>query len=286
MCIIMGATGHVGSAVASELLADGEPVTVVIRDPSKANKWRALGASVAIADILQVEALRTVFRSGARLFLLNPPAHPSTDTDAVERKTIRCLLNAIDGSGLERIVACSTAGARAGERCGDLTTLFELEQGLRAQPIPSTIIRAAYYMSNWDGMVAPARETVELSTMLPVELKIPMVAPADVGREAARLLQAPLHNTGIHHVEGPARYSPTDVAAAFSRALRRSVAAKVIPRDRFELTYRSLGFSAPAARSYTCMTTTSIDSGFEMPQPSIRGSTTIESYVAALVTDK
>jgi uncharacterized protein YbjT (DUF2867 family) len=43
MYVIMGGTGHVGSAVAKTLLGRGEPVTIVTRDADRASVWRANG---------------------------------------------------------------------------------------------------------------------------------------------------------------------------------------------------------------------------------------------------
>lgn len=48
----------------------------------------------------------------------------------MERQALALIVQALDGSGLEKTVAASTGGARAGERPGDLNTLWELEQGL------------------------------------------------------------------------------------------------------------------------------------------------------------
>ncbi|WP_245316357.1 hypothetical protein [Mesorhizobium wenxiniae] len=142
---------------------------------------------------------RQVFRQGERLFLLNPPADPSTDTDVEERKTVAAITAALEGSGLRKIVAQSNYGARPGDRCGDLNILYELEQQLRAQPIPASIIRAAYYMSNWDS----AGDGV-VNTLFPADFRLPMVAPDDLGRAAAPLLKEPIEQTGIHYIEGPA----------------------------------------------------------------------------------
>ncbi|MCC0030425.1 MAG: hypothetical protein H6891_09455 [Brucellaceae bacterium] len=47
----------------------------------------------------------------------------SGDTDAEERETVDAIVGALAGSGLEKVVAASTYGARPGERCGDLTVL-------------------------------------------------------------------------------------------------------------------------------------------------------------------
>ena len=282
MYIVVGGTGHVGSAVAKTLLDAGEPVTIVTRNPEKAGAWRQRGAEVALADVHDVASLREVFRKGKRAFLLNPNADVASDTDHEERETVRCLLEAIDGSGLEKVVAQSTMGAQPGEQCGDLNVLYELEVGLKNQPIPASVVRAAYYYSNWDAMVGPVTNDGVLSTMLPADLKLPMVAPEDLGRVAAQLLQAPIEQIGIHPVEGPERYSPNDVATAFAAALGRAVRVEEIPREAWEDTYRRLGFSDAAAHSYARMTALTAD-GPEYPDDSIRGSITLETYIGKLV---
>lgn len=284
MYIVVGGTGHVGSAVAQTLLEEGKAVTVVTRNSDKAGAWRLRGAEVAVADVHDVTSLREVFRNGKRAFLLNPNADISSDTDREERETVRCLLDAIEGSGLEKVVAESTMGAQPGEECGDLNILYELEAGLRNQPIPASVIRAAYYYSNWDTMVGPVTKDGVLSTMLPADLTLPMVAPEDLGRVAARLLQEPLEQIGIHPVEGPKRYSPTDVAAAFAAALGRAVRVEVIPRENWEGAYRSLGFSDAAAHSYARMTALTAD-GPEYPADPIRGSISLQTYIGKLVRD-
>ena len=281
MYIVVGGTGRVGSAVAKTLLDDGEAVTVVTRNPEKAAPWRQRGAAVALADVHDVTSMREVFRRGTRAFLLNPNADISSDTDREERRTVHCLLEALEaleGSGLEKVVAESTMGAQPGEACGDLNVLYELEVGLRNQPIPASVIRAAYYYSNWDPMVAPVTKDGVLSSMLPADLELPMVAPEDLGRFAARLLREPVEQTGIHPVEGPERYSPNDVAACFAAVLGRAVRVNVIPRESWEETYRSLGFSDAAAHSYARMTAATVD-GPEYPEDSIRGSISLQTYI-------
>jgi uncharacterized protein YbjT (DUF2867 family) len=96
------------------------------------------------------------------------------------------------------------------------------------------------------------------------DLTLPMVAPEDLGRVAAQLLQEPIEQTGIHPVEGPKRYSHNDVAAVFAAPLGRAVRVNVIPRENWEHAYCSLGFSNAAARTYARMTVLTAD-GPEYP---------------------
>ncbi len=282
MYIILGATGHVGSAVAGELIRAGRPITVVTRDAAKAAAWRARAAEAAVVDVADVDALRSVFQRGTRAFLLNPPADPSTDTDREEHRSFENIVRSLDGSGLEKVVVESTYGAQAGDRLGDLSVLYDFEQALARQPIPVTVLRAAYYMSNWDGAIDAARAGA-VPSMLPADLAIPMVAPADLGVVAARLLQEDVGRTGVHHVEGPARYCANDVASAFARALGRDVAVAVTPREGWEDAYRAFGFSPAAALAYARMTAVTVDGDYAMPDAPERGAVSLDAYIAELV---
>ncbi|MGR4862320.1 NmrA family NAD(P)-binding protein [Caulobacter sp. LARHSG274] len=280
--IVLGASGHVGSAATTALLEAGQPVTAVLHDPAKAADWEARGAKTAVVDVRDSDALREVFKTGQRAFLLNPNADIATDTDQEEHATVRGIVKALDGSGLDKVVAESTLGAQPGERCGDLNVLYDFEQALAAQPIPAAVQRAAYYFSNWDMQLEEAKGGV-LTTMLPADLKIPMVAPEDLGRAAARRLREPAHDEHVSEVEGPERYSPRDVAEAFAEALGRPVEVVVTPRDQWVEAYRKQGFSEAAAQSYARMTAASVDSGFERPKSPERGQVTLKTYVRALV---
>ena len=278
--IILGGTGQVGSAVARSLLKLREPVTVVTRTLARAADLKRCGAEIAVGDIRDVARLREIFRSGTRAFLLNPPADPSGDTDTEERANVAAILDALDGSGLEKVVAASTYGARPGERCGDLTGLYEFEERLRAQPVPAAVNRGAYYMSNWTGLIDAVRESGILPSFLPEDLAIPTVAPDDLGEAAAARLMEPIGDTGTWHVEGPQRYSPRDVAVALADALEKPVQVAVVPRDMWEATFRQIGFSEAAAASYACMTSAVVDGQVKAPDNPLRGSTTLRAYLA------
>lgn len=143
MFVVMGGTGNVGRGVAALLLERVEEVTALTRHPGDAVAWRDKGANVAWADAEDLSSLHQAFRKADRAFLLNPPADPSGVSDVSERRTIANIISALEGSGLEKVVAASTYGAQPGEAIGDLLTLWLLEEGLRRQSIPAAISRGA-----------------------------------------------------------------------------------------------------------------------------------------------
>ncbi len=283
MYVILGGTGQVGSATARALLDEGQKVTIVTRDESHGKDLENAGAKIAVADIRDIDALRRIFQTAKRAFLLNPPADPTGDTDEEERENVAAIVSALDGSGLEKVVAASTYGAFEGQRCGDLTVLHEFERALETQSIPAAINRAGYYMSNWAGMVDPVQANGTLPSFFPADLSIPMVAPADLGKAAARRLMSGTGDVGVEHLEGPDRYSANDVAATFAEVMARKVEIQEVPRNALENTFREFGFSDEAAASYACMTRRVID-GETMPEDEpIRGEVTLKDYLTAIL---
>jgi uncharacterized protein YbjT (DUF2867 family) len=282
MYIILGATGHVGSAVANTLLQENKEIIVITRNAEKAASWKERGAQTAIVDVHDSQAFREVLQKGKRLFLLNPPALPHTDTVQEELQTVASILQALENSGIEKVVAESTYGARPGRGIGDLGVLYDMEQGLKKLNIPATIIRAAYYMSNWDTSYDSAVKENKLYTFFPPDLRIPMVAPADIGKIAARFLTEPVSQTGMHYVEGPEIYSSTDVANAFGKALGKTIEPVQIPPAQWVDTMKGIGYSQIAAESMAAMTKTVVE-GPEIPESPLRGQITIQQYISDLV---
>jgi len=282
MIIILGANGHVGSAAANELLRLKQPVLVVLHSKAKEQIWKQKGAEVAVADINDTNTLRTIFNKGEKAFLLNPPASPSTDMETVEKNSVRSILQALEGSSIQKVVAESTYGAQPGEGIGDMAVLYMLEQGLEERNIPATIIRAAYYMSNWEMSIKTAQQEGILHTLYPIDFALPMVSPNDLGRYAAQFLMEPLSRTGVHFIEGPRLYSSKDVAVSLSLALHKPVKAVETPQAMWVEALKTIGFSDAAARSMAAMSKITLDRAYEVNSP-IHGQETLQSYIQNLV---
>ena len=87
------------------------------------------------------------------------------------------------------------------------------------------------------------------------ERRDPLIEPpafvGEVERPGRSMKQACADWRGHRIVEneGPARVSPNDLAAAFSKALERTVSLNLAPRDGWEATFRAQGMTNPTPRA-------------------------------------
>ena len=109
-----------------------------------------------------------------------------------------------------------------------------------------------------------------------------MVAPKDLGRNAAALLLQPFSGHSIMHMEGPEAYSARDVARAFSGKLGKSVDVVRIPEHEWQSTFESFGFSRESAQSMAGMTKSTLSNPYQPFEPIVKGEITLKEYIDGL----
>lgn len=248
MYVITGITGKVGGAVARTLLSKNLPVRGVMRDASKADKWRALGCEVAIAEMDDAKALTEAFKGAAGVFILPPSDFDPAPGFPAARIIIEAIVTAISAASPEKVVCLSTIGAQAAQT-NLLTQRTLLEQALNALTLPVTFLRPGWFMENCALDVASARDTGIIHSYLqPLDKAVPMIATADVGKLAATLLQQRWQGQRVVELEGPHRVSPNDIANTFAQILGRPVVAEVVERHTWEAVFRAQGHQHPSPR--------------------------------------
>ncbi|MDQ8051947.1 MAG: NmrA family NAD(P)-binding protein [Pedobacter sp.] len=277
---ILGGTGHIGSALTEILLKEERSVLVIAHSDREKQKWTKLGAGFAVADVADSESLKKAFSQAERLFILNPPADPSTDAEQQELENIKSTGNALKGLNPEKIVMASTYGARDQTGIFDLGTLYQLEQLLKEQGSPLAIIRSAYYMSNFDMPAQMAIESGKLTTLLPSDFALPMVAPADIASYAAELLQN--DDTGTFYLQAEKEYSANDAAEFLSDLTQTNITTNEIPESDWPAYMQENGFSTQSTESFIGMTKLTINEKFEAESPRI-APTPLSDYLREMI---
>lgn len=278
MFIVTGATGQTGSVVAKTLLDKGLPVRVIVRSEEKGKQWKDLGAEVAVADIQDADALTKAFEGGKVLYLMNPPNEQSESMFDEAEKNIKAYQTAIKNSSLEKLVVLSSEGAHLSSGTGPILTNHRIEETFKNSGIPTTFVRAAYFMENWNSSLESVKnEGVLPSFVQPLDKKVPQVDTEDIGRTAAEAMLEKSDGVQIKELAG-FEVSPNDVAAAFSKVLGKEIKAVPVPEEQWLEIFKT--FLSPVnAEAYVEMTK-AINSGFATfeTDEQIKGTVTVEDY--------
>jgi uncharacterized protein YbjT (DUF2867 family) len=244
---VLGITGNVGGEVARQLLAAGQKVRGVVRDPGKAKAWADFSVELVTADINNASALTSALQGAEGVFLLVPPVFDPSPEFLEAHRTAQSLVTSLQAARPQRVLYLSAIGAQA-TRTNLLTQHSIIERALRDVLLPITFFRPGWFMENFAWDVASACSGVLPTFLQPVEKPVPMVATADIGKIAAELLQESWTGHRIVELEGPTRVTPKLAAATFSHLLGQPVKLQVVPRDTWQSIFISQGMRNPTPR--------------------------------------
>ena len=209
MYAIMGITGRVGGAIAENLLAQGEQIRAIARNPEKAARWRERGAEIAVAGFDDPNALASAFEGTDGVFLMVPPNFAPAPGFPEARKTLASYHAALAMALPKKAVYLSSIGAEQTSGLGLITNSHLLEQTLRNLPIAQAFLRAGWFMENhaWDVTTAQSEARI-FSNLYPLDRKFSLVATADIGKAGADVLRQEWTGTRYIEVAGPEQYFP------------------------------------------------------------------------------
>lgn len=215
--LVTGATGNVGAAVVRALLARGERVTALVRDPARARRVLGPGMALAAADA------GSVTRADA-LFLACGNVPEQVDWEC-------SMIDAAARAGVGRVVKLSGPAAHV-----DSPLIFErwhgvIERHLAGSGVPAVLLRPRTFMTN---LLAYAR-TIARTGMLfapAADARISFVDPRDVAEAAAVALTEPGHEGATYPVTGPAALTFGEVAAALAAATGHPVSYVPVSDDQ------------------------------------------------------
>jgi uncharacterized protein YbjT (DUF2867 family) len=243
MFVITGATGHTGSVAAQTLLDAGKKVRVVVRDAAKAERLKALGAEVFVADLAEPGALARAVAGAQGVFLISPPDLTARDFINERKRLTARQVQELAAAKVPHVVLLSSIGAHQSAGTGPILSTHNLEEQLRASGLAATFVRAGYFVENWAAVLHPVKTDGILPSFIPPAQRIPMVATLDIGKALAQALLDGPRGVRVIELAGPNDASPNDVAAAFARILGRPVQVVAAPLDAVVPTFTSFGAS-------------------------------------------
>lgn len=285
MVVVLGATGHTGSAVVETLLNKKQSVRIVVRSADKGAGWKAKGADVAVASLDDVPALTKAFEGATGIYLMVPPNYGATAWLSDQQARMDRAAEAVKKSAVSHVVYLSSIGGQLPGGTGPIRAVHYGEGKLEGATKHLTILRPPYFMENWAPVIGAAKAQGSLPTFIAPPVKIPMISTNDIGRIAAEQLMAGGRGKQIVELAGPEEYSPNDVASALGQLLGKPVTAQHAPLSAVVPTFKSFGLSEEAAKlfeeMYTAFSKGAV--GYEFPAKLVRGTVTLSEALRGMV---
>lgn len=194
--IITGSLGHISKPLTKELVQKGHSVTVISSNLERKQEIESIGASPAIGSLHDVKFLTKTFTGADAVYTMVPPGNyfdPNLDLLAYYQALGQNYAQAIQHSGVKRVVNLSTIGGNLAEGNGILKGAHEVEQILSALPtgIAITHMRPNSFYYNLLGYIPMIKSIGIIAANYGGDHIIPWVSPIDIAAAVAEELTTP-----------------------------------------------------------------------------------------------
>jgi uncharacterized protein YbjT (DUF2867 family) len=251
MYVVLGASGHTGQVVASNLLARGQKVRVVGRNAAHLQTLTAKGAESFIADVTDAGALTQAFHQADSAYVMIPPNPTSPDPLAYSSRVSDAIAAAVHKAGIKNVVALSSIGADKSSGTGPVLGLHHLEQKLnQISGVNVLHLRAGYFMENTLPQANAIRQMGAVGTPIRADLKLSMIATPDIANAATdALLHPSVQGKQTRELLGQRDLTYTEVATIIGKQIGKPDLKYIqAPADQARIVLVQMGMSEPFAK--------------------------------------
>ncbi|MGY0061905.1 NmrA/HSCARG family protein [Streptomyces sp. LZ34] len=229
MITVLGATGGQGGAVTQALVASGQGVRAVVRDPAapRARRLAEQGVDVVPGELSDARSLTAAFDGSSAAFAVTTPFESGTDAEVRQGQAI---IEAAGRAGLAHLVLASVASANRSTGIPHFESKARIERLLTETDLPATVIAPTYFFENaLGGLDEIAQGTLSLA--VPADTPLQQIARRDLGAVVAAVIADPGQWIGRRmEVAGDAP-TPRQMAQAITAAAGGPVEYRHVPLD-------------------------------------------------------
>jgi uncharacterized protein YbjT (DUF2867 family) len=251
MIVVTTPTGNIGSQVLKALLANKEPIRVIVRDPDRLAPGARKRIDIVVGSHGDGAGVTKAFQDADSVFWVVPPDPQAASVEAAYVDFARPAAKALRQQGVKRVVGVSALGRGTpwATHAGLATASFAMDDLIASSGVSYRALTMPSFMDNLLRQVKPITKNGVFSLPIDGDRKLPSAASSDVARVAARLLLD--HSwTGVASVPvlGPEDISYNDMARILSEVLGRPVRFEQISNDAFKARLMGRGMSDAMAQ--------------------------------------
>ena len=205
--IVTGSLGNISKPLTKELVQKGHQVTVVSSKPERQKDIEAMGAKAAIGTMEDADFLTTTFKGADAVYVMetmggNSFFDPNLDIIAAVNKIGNSYKQAVEQSGVKRVVHLSSVGAHTDKGNGLLAFHYNVENILKTLPsdVSITFMRPVGFYYNLLGFINTIKTQDVIATNYGGESKKPWVSPIDIAAAVAEELATPFEGRKVRYV--------------------------------------------------------------------------------------
>lgn len=134
--VITGSLGNIGKPLTEDLVRKGHSVVVISRSQERSKDIEALGAEASIGSMQDVDFLTKTFKGADIVYLMatldrGEFSNPSVDIIEAMAQIGKNYKEAIEKSGVEKVIELSAVGAHKDTGNGNMLFHYKIEQTLK-----------------------------------------------------------------------------------------------------------------------------------------------------------
>jgi uncharacterized protein YbjT (DUF2867 family) len=280
MIVVTTPTGAIGHQVLENVLGSGEPIRVIVRDPSRLPAHVRERVAVVPGSHGDLEVVSQAFEGADAVFWLVPPDRQAESVEAAYVDFTRPACDAFKNQGVSRVVGVSALGrgtALAGS-AGLVSGSLAMDDLIASTRVSYRALTLPSFMDNILGQVEAIKSQGMFFSPVSGDRKIPTCATRDIAAAAARLLlDHSWSGSGSVPVLGPEDLSFDDMAQIMSEVLGKPVRFQQIPSEVLRARLIEHGTSEAMAQGMVDMMVAK-NEGLDNAEPRTPQSTTPTSF--------
>ncbi|TGE75637.1 SDR family oxidoreductase [Weissella confusa] len=214
---MLGSLGNVNRVAVPELLNAGHEVTLLTSLAERVAEIEALGAHAVVGSMTNLDDLIAAL-TGADVAYLMLTGRATGSLVAHGEMVGKLFKQAIEATGVKRVVNLSSVGADQGPEIGALYVYNILEGLLASLPIDITFVRPVAFYGNLMGSIQTIKAQHAIINNFPASHRNAYVWPADIAKTVVDAILHPVAGQTVRYVVSDL-FTGDELVAALQEAL-------------------------------------------------------------------